>query len=332
MLALFLGILPVLLFLSALRVMDSYKLVAPRELAPSMAAGAIAAGMAFGIHAWLLHGVRVPAPMVTRYLAPPIEEILKAAWVVYLVRRHRVGFMVDAGIHGFAIGTGFAVIENLYYAWALHTHNAGLWIVRGLGTAILHGSATAIVGILVKDLSDRHAWRATTAALPGLSIAIVAHSLYNHLLFNPLLATAVLLGTMPLLIVAIYERSERATRDWLGAGLDSDIERLELLLEGDESHSPIGEYFESLRYRFSGPVMADMVCLLRIHLELSLRAKGVLIARAAGVELPPDESVQRNLKELRFLERSIGGTGRLAMLPLLETSSRDLWQITMLRR
>jgi len=65
----------------------------------------IAAGTAFGIHAWLLHGVRVPAPMVTRYLAPPIEEILKAVWVVYLVRRHRVGFMVDAGIHGFAIGT-----------------------------------------------------------------------------------------------------------------------------------------------------------------------------------------------------------------------------------
>ena len=57
------------------------------------------AGMAFGIHAWLLHGVRVPAPMVTRYLAPTIEEILKAVWIVYLVRRHRVGVMVDAGIH-----------------------------------------------------------------------------------------------------------------------------------------------------------------------------------------------------------------------------------------
>ena len=141
-----------------------------------------------------------------------------------------------------------------------------------------------------------------------------------------------LLGTMPLLIVAIYERIERATRDWLGAGLDSDIERLELLLEGDESHYPIGEYFESLRHRFSGPVMADMVCLLRIHLELSLRAKGILIARAAGVELPADESVQGNLNELRFLERSIGGTGRLAMMPLLQTSGRDLWQITMLRR
>ena len=332
MLAIFLGILPVLLFLVALRVMDSYKLVAPRELLPSLAAGALAAGIAFALHAWLLQGLHVPRPIVTRYVAPPIEEILKAAWVIFLVRRHRVGFMVDAAIHGFAIGTGFAVIENLYYAWALHSPVVGLWIARGVGTAILHGSATAIVGILDKDLSERHRWSATVSALPGLGLAVLVHSLYNHLLFNPLLATAALLGIMPLLVVAIYERSERATRDWLGAGLDSDHERLELLLEGEVHDTPIGEYFDSLGHRFSGPVMADMVCLLRIHLELSLRAKGILIARAAGVELPPDDSLQKNLEEMRYLEHSIGGTGRLAMLPLLQTSSRDLWQITMLRR
>ena len=332
MLALFLGILPVLLFLVALRVMDSYKLVGPRELLASLAAGALAAGIAFALHAWLLRGLHLPRPLVTRYIAPVIEETLKAAWVIVLVRRHRVGFMVDAGIHGFAIGTGFAVIENLYYAWALHSTVVGLWIARGVGTAILHGSATAIVGILDKDLSERHAWSATVSALPGLGLAVIVHSLYNHLLFNPLLATAALLGVMPLLVVAIYERSERATRDWLGSGLDSDIERLELLLDGTESHTPIGEYFDSLHHRFSGPVMADMACLLRIHLELSMRAKGILIARAAGVELPPDDSVRKNLDEMRYLERSIGGTGRLAMLPLLQTSGRDLWQITMLRR
>jgi len=331
-LAIFLGLLPVLLFLAALRVMDSYKLVSPREVGMSNAAGALAAGIAFVLHAGLLYGAHVPVWVVTRYVAPPIEEILKAIWVIHLVRSHRVGFMVDAGIQGFAVGTGFAVVENLYYAWALHASNPVLWIVRGSGTAILHGSTTAIVGILAKDLSDRHGWRPALAALPGLGLAVIVHSLYNHLLFNPLFATAVLLGLMPLLTVVIYERSERATRDWLGFGLDSDIERLELLLEGSERHTPMGEYFESLRHRFSGPVMADMVCLLRIHLELSMRAKGILIARSAGVELPPDDSLVKNLEELRYLERSIGGTGRLAMLPLLQTSSRDLWQITMLRR
>jgi protease PrsW len=329
--ALVLGVLPVLLFLAALRVMDSYKLVTARALFFSMGTGIAAAALAFLANGTLLR-LGLPQDVVTRYVAPALEEALKAALVVHLVRTHRVGFMVDAGIHGFAIGTGFAVVENLYYAYALQAPPLGVWIARGLGTAILHGSTTAIVGILTKDLTDRRGARGIARFAPGLALAAVIHSFYNHLLFNPLLATAVLLGTMPLLVVVIYERSEQATREWLGAGLDSDVERLELLLEGDERHTPIGEYFESLRHRFSGPVMADMVCLLRIHLELSLRAKGILIARAAGVELPSDDSLRQNLDEMKYLERSIGGTGRLAMLPLLQTSSRDLWQITMLRR
>ena len=175
---------------------------------------------------------------------------------------------------------------------------------------------------------ERHGFQAEVSRL----LDIVAHSLYNHLLWNPLLATAAILLAMPILLLAVYDRSERATRDWLGIGLDSDVERLELILSGEERHTPIGEYLESLRHRFEGPVLADMLCLLRIHLELSIRAKGMLIARAAGLDIPHDSSVQANLDELRFLERTIGKTGRLALLPLLGGGRRELWQVYLLRR
>ena len=40
---------------------------------------------------------------------------LKALIVVVLIRTHRIGFLVDAAILGFAVGTGFALVENLYY-------------------------------------------------------------------------------------------------------------------------------------------------------------------------------------------------------------------------
>ncbi len=331
MLALLVGVLPVLLFLAGLLFMDSYKLVTRRDLSRSMLAGAGAAALSFAIHQWAIQHDHVNPVLLRRYLAPLLEETFKAGLVVYFVRAEKVGFMVDAGIHGFAVGTGFAVVENLYYAWALGASNMLLWLVRGLGTAILHGSTTAIVGIVSKDLTERRGSKALVLFLPGLAIAVVTHSLYNHLVVNPLLATAALLVVMPLLVTVIYERSEHATRDWLGTGLDSDAERLELIMGGEERHTPIGEYLESLRHRFSGPVLADMLCLLRIHLELSMRAKGILIARAAGVDLPPDETVRANLEELRYLEHSIGKTGRLAMLPLLQTSSRDLWQIYVLK-
>jgi hypothetical protein len=91
----------------------------------------------------------------------------------------------------------------------------------------------------------------------------------------------------------------------------------------------VGVFLTSL-HRLPGPVVADMLCLLRIHLELSLRAKGILIARAAGVEVPIDEHVRANFQEMRYLEKSIGRTGRLAIQPFLTSSSRDLWQLYML--
>jgi len=141
---------------------------------------------------------------------------------------------------------------------------------------------------------------------------------------------ALLLSVGVLLVAAVFERSERSTREWLGAGLDVDVELLEQILSGEIRHSHAGEYLDSLRTRFPGPVVADMLCYLQIYLELALRAKGMIIARAAGIDLPPDPSVRANFDEMRFLERSIGPTGKLAVHPLLRTGGRELWQLTML--
>jgi RsiW-degrading membrane proteinase PrsW (M82 family) len=325
----FVGLLPVLLFLAALLVLDSYKLVTRRAVAASIAAGCLAAAVAYALNqAALYAGLEERA--LKRYVAPVVEEALKAATVIALIRASRVGFMVDAGIHGFAAGAGFALVENVWYAQALGGASLPVWIVRGLGTAVLHGSTTAIVGILSKSLCDRHASRSYRWFLPGLAIAAGIHSLFNHFLMNPLIATALLVVAMPLLVVAVFEQSERTTRAWLGTGLDSDMDLLESILSGEIRRTTTGEYLESLKRRFPGPVVADMLCYLQIYLELALRAKGVLIARAAGVEVPVGRDVRANFEEMRYLERSIGPTGKIALMPLLRTRSRDLWQLTLL--
>jgi RsiW-degrading membrane proteinase PrsW (M82 family) len=321
--ALLLGFVPVLLFLAGLLFMDSYKLVRRREVALSLCGGALAAILALLANTALLERAGVDGLVLRRYVAPLVEELLKA---------EKVGFMVDAGIHGFALGTGFALIENFYYALFLGTGDPLVWLVRGLGTAVMHGSVTAIVGFLSKDLTDRHRSLSLRWFLPGLALAYVAHSAYNHLILDPLLSTAILLAVMPLLLLVVFSRSEKATRDWLGTGLDSDVELLEEILSGEVVHSRVGDYLNSLRERFPGPVVADMLCLLQIHVELSLRAKGIMIARAVGVELEVDDEIRANFEEMRYLEKAIGETGQLAIMPLRRTGSRDLWQLTMLHR
>ena len=70
-----------------------------------------------------------------------------------------------------------------------------------------------------------------------------------------------------------------------------------------------------------------MLCYMRLHLELALRAKGVLMMRESGIESSIDEETREKLAELQYLERSIGRTGQLAMRPVLQMTTKDLWQI-----
>lgn len=322
----FVGFPPVVVFLVGLILMDSYKLVSRNAILAALGVGGVAAVGCYFANTWLLGTGLISPGLLTLYLAPALEELAKAAYLFVLIRSHRVGFMVDAGILGFAIGTGFALGENLYYFGAIGSSNILIWMVRGLGTAIMHGSATAMVGIVTKNLVDRGGNGRWYHYLPGLALAIFAHSTYNHLSHSPLLATAFLLVVMPLLLFLVFEYSERATREWLGSGLDLDMELLEQIMSGEVLETRVGRYLHSLKEHFPGEMVADMLCLVRIQLELSTRAKGLLLARAAGLDLPFDESVRENFVELKFLEKSIGPTGRMAILPFLRTSSRDLWQ------
>ena len=326
------GFVPVVAFLLGLRLMDSYKLVHRRTLLVTMAGGVAAALVAYALHLVLLDAGAVTPGALRAWVAPVLEEALKAALVVWLVQRDRVGFVVDAAVLGFAVGTGFALAENVYYARALGDSSLALWVVRGLGTAVMHGSATALFAILGKALSDRWESAGLLAFVPGMLVAVAVHAAYNQLNASPLVSTAALLVAMPLLLVGAFEYSERATREWLAGGFDGELLMLESMLHGAVGQTAVGRYLDSVRSRFEPLVMADLFCLLTIHLELSLRAKGMLMARAHGIELPVDESLRANLEEMKYLEKTVGPTGCLAILPLRRQSRQDLWQVLLLRR
>ena len=329
-LAIAVGVVPVVLFLGALVLIDSYKLVALRAILLSLAGGALAALASYGVNVVLRPAAGLDFTNYSMYIAPAVEETLKATLVVYLLQRNKVGFVVDAAIHGFGIGTGFAVVENVYYLQVNPDATLWSWIVRGLGTAIMHGGTTAIVAMVSRTLHDRMGRFRLHLVLPGLAVAVVLHSLYNHFLLHPLLATALIVVIVPTLAVVVFERSERETNAWLGTGFDTDQELLKAVHTGQVSATPVGKYLTTMRSRFAPEVIVDMMCLLRLHAELAIRAKGVLMMREAGFDAPPDPSVKDKLQEMVYLEKSIGKTSVRALQPFLHTSTRDLWQLTVL--
>jgi RsiW-degrading membrane proteinase PrsW (M82 family) len=319
------ALLPVAAFLVGLMLADSFKIVSASLLAWSVAAGIAAALVALALHQWLFTVTVVSAAHFSRYIAPLTEETLKAIVLLYPLRRHRVGFTVDAAIVGFAVGAGFAVAENVEYLRTLHDRTIWLWVVRGFGTAILHATTAALIAVSAKTLGDYHPRAGLAAVLPGWALAVVLHSAYNHALVSPLLGAAILLVVLPVTLMTVFARSERATHEYVGDGLDLDVELLDLLHSEHFGSTRLGRYLEDLRGRFPGEIVADMFCLLQIDLELSIRAKAMLMARREGVTIGVDEPLRARLVEREHLERSIGRTGLLALRPLQMTTDRDRW-------
>jgi RsiW-degrading membrane proteinase PrsW (M82 family) len=326
LLAIAVAILPVTAFLLVLVLFDSFKLVPTSMLARALAAGAIAAALSLGVNDSIFRLTGASTSVVTHLVAPITEESLKALFILYSLKKRRIGFLVDAAIVGFAVGAGFALVENVDYLLALTQRNVLVWIVRGFGTALLHAATTATIAILTKSMVDRRNGRGlVVAALPGWAAAVLLHAAYNYALVSPVLATAMLLLLLPLVVLVVFGRSEKRTREWVGEGLDLDVELLSLVRSNQFGGTKLGRYLIELRERFPGPVVADMFCLLQLDLELAIRAKGMLMAREAGLDVPVDEGLRAQLSERKYLQHEIGRTGMVALRPLQVTSDRDQW-------
>lgn len=325
------GFVPVLALLGALTALDAYKLVRLRHVLYTVGMGAVLALVGRFGGTPLADALPLSAPAFSRYVAPILEEGLKALLLAWIVRTHRVGFAVDAAIQGFAVGAGFALVENVFY-WTSH-RDAGfsVWLVRGVGTAVMHAGAAAVFAVVMKTLHDRRKSWMGGAWVPALAAAAGLHSLYNHFLLSPVVSAMVIAVAIPAAVVAAFRWAQRSVESWLALGFDADTEMLELILAGKVSDSPVGRYLESMREHFEGPVLLDLLNYLRVRLELGIRAKGLLMLREAGFPAEPDPETREQLAEMEFLERSIGPAGKLALAPFLRTGSADAWQWTLLR-
>ena len=170
------SILPVFVFLLALIVLDSYKLIRLKLLLFIIAFGALAALASYYVNSYLYLQLEIDPFYFTRYISPFVEELSKGMILIFLFKTNKIGFLVDAAIYGFAIGSGFAFIENIYYLQSVESASIAVWIIRGFGTAVMHGGATAIFSVSAKMLLDNSVKKSIYLFLPGFFAAVSIHS------------------------------------------------------------------------------------------------------------------------------------------------------------
>ena len=322
-----LALVPVLLFLGALRGLDSYKLVSARTVFAALIAGALAAELCYPFNSFNFRSFPEYQGQYARFGAPVVEELAKSAYWIFLIATARAAFMADSAICGFGVGAGFALVENISYLHLLQGKGVGIWIVRGFGTAVMHGGVAALGAAISALLLESRHWRGVRLFAPGLLAAVVLHSLFNQSLQSPVASTVAAVVGLPLILAFVFYFSEKSLRRWLESTLDRDIDMLSAIGSREFQQTRVGAYLVNLQEAFPPIVRGDMLSFLQLTTELSARAKTELMLRELGMEVPADPELEGMFAELKYLVKSIGPTGMLAIRPLLSQTPRDLWEI-----
>lgn len=327
----FFSLFPVILFLACLFLLDSFKLVSQKLLLLSLLWGIMAAGLSYFANTWLTNTLNLDHTTLIRYIAPFTEELLKALLVFVLLQKRRIGFAIDAAIYGFAIGAGFALTENTFYILQLGK-DAGLliWIVRGFGTAIMHGGCTALFSmILIMGVQrEKSVW---TSSLAGMALALFIHSGFNHFAINPFLQTLLIILVLPTFFVMVFNQSNSMLQNWLEIEFSNEVEMLRMIRQGQFKATRAGEYLASIKKHFSPEMIVDMYWYISLYLELSIKAKRNMMLKENGLPIIPETGIKNKLNELQQLRKQIGKVGEMSLRPLIRINHRELWKLNQLK-
>lgn len=331
------SLIPVILFLVFLFLLDSFKLVVGKLVVFSLTWGALSALISYLINSQIIDlffsntdSLFSSFDNYSRYLAPFIEEILKSLFIIFLLSKRRIGFMIDAAIYGFAIGAGFALVENIYYLRTIPDSNIYIWIIRGFGTAIMHGGCTAILAVMLIGAKSRDK-SLFISLVYAFAAAYIIHSSFNHFYINPILQTIGIITLAPAVFYLIFHFNEKYLQQWMEIEFNDEVELLKAMNRGEMLPTRAGEYLASLKIKFSSEMILDMYCYIKLYLELSIKAKRNLLLKESDFPIVAQADTVDKLAELAALRKSIGKVGEMVLSPLIKMNYRDLWKLNLLK-
>jgi RsiW-degrading membrane proteinase PrsW (M82 family) len=144
--------------------------------------GLISFLIAAQINTFIMLEARIDSRTLGRYIAPITEEIIKAAFLIYLARRRSFNYFVDGAIYGFAIGIGFAVVENYRYITNYPVNALAIAAGRVLSTNLIHATGSAIIGVMLGlTRFQKDIFRRVLFFGAGLALAILIHGGFNNI-------------------------------------------------------------------------------------------------------------------------------------------------------
>lgn len=191
-------------------------------------------GLAYLINTYisipLIEEFRLDYLLLYLALAPMAEEVVKSLPIFYVSRQPAFTYFVDGAIYGFAGGIGFSITENFLYMFRYPDVAVPLVLVRAFSTCLMHGAATAMVGVAVGLFRLSRSVHRRLMMVGGWVVAIVVHALFNGFVVllpaqgsqGVLAAVGIGLGGLGLTIFFIF-LGLREQQKWLVESLDQHM-------------------------------------------------------------------------------------------------------------
>jgi len=318
-----------LVFLYLVRWLDLYASGSFKVLLICLGWGVAAVLLALQVNTFV--GDIVGFGLLVVLFAPIIEEILKSLVLIYLVRRPSFTYFVDGAIYGFAAGIAFAVLENLLY---LSRAGAGealfLALGRALSTSLMHGSASAMVGIALGRLRYGRGFTRMLSLVLGWAAAMSLHIAFNNALsripgtFSIIVAILLGLGGLGLVAAFIFwglSQERRWLKETLGLGVGVSSQEsavVQQMSDLDVLLMPVGE-------RFGEEKRKQVEAFLKLQAQLGIKRK--------QQELTRDEKQRQDLgtqvfalqKEMDALRREVGVYCMSYVRSILPPETEPIW-------
>src|SRR6476619_856556 len=333
------ALIPVLVLLALFVWLDAFALMRLKEVLLLLLLGALGALAAWPVSGRLLDTLPIGFSFYSRFVAPWIEEAIKAVIMIALFRMNRIGYKLDAVIAGFAIGAGFSVVENIIYLLHFPDYGAGTWLVRGFGTAVMHGATLAVLAAIAHEFAEREIREAASEFdfrlwwfIPGYLVAVALHMAFNQFPDRPLIAMLGSIVVAPLVLIGIFHFGTREAERWLVAELAEHRAALEALRNGRWPDGKAGEKIGALASRLDEEGAKRVRRYWELQTWLVAEAEETMMEEATGDAEFSQQQVRAAFAELDGLKRALGRSTFTALQALLPFSRNDQWEVAELRQ
>ena len=331
------ALLPVLVMLILFVWLDVFKLMTVWETLGLLGLGLLTAVVTYPISGTFLDALPLGFSNYSRFVAPWIEELVKGLAVVGLFWFNRIGYKLDAVISGFAIGAGFSVVENIIYLMRFPELSANVWMVRGLGTAVMHGTTCAVLAATAHEFAERETRGAVADFdfsllwfVPGYLIAVAIHTAFNQFPERPLIAMVGILAVAPFVIMAIFRFGAVEAQQWLNEEREETRAALEAWEAGKYPDDESGKKIAALIKRSDAQTGARMREYCQLLTWILLKAEDTLHDQADDTEKLHVEGRQAFIR-LDKLRSELGRSNVATLKALLPFSRNDYWEISELK-